>query len=144
VHECLADEPRNVQRPVKWIQVLTGAFRAGSWLALALACLNAGILLFDGLVHSERLSSQHLVITVVVALAFAASGAAIFGLHWSLERIRKHSTGGGDRSGRAEPAVPWMVARLVLGLMLALTIVLMASASTAMIGRLRQGFTIFG
>lgn len=133
-----------MQRPVKWIQVLTAAFRAGSWLALAFACLNAGILLFDGLVHAERLSSQHFVITMVVALAFAATGAAVFGLHWSLERIRKHSTGGGDRSATAEPAVPWMVVRLVLGLMLAFTIVVMASVSTAMIGRLRQGFTIFG
>lgn len=49
------------------------------------------------------------------------TGAAIFGLHWSLDRVRGHPTGG-NRT----------------------VIVLMASASIAMIGRLRQGFTIFG
>ncbi len=143
MHECLADEPRNVQRPFKWIQVLTIAYRAGSWLALAFAGLSAGILLFDGLVHAERLSSQYLAMTVVAALAFAATGAAIFGLHWSLERIRKHSTSGGDGTGTAEPAVPWMVVRLVLGLLLVLTILLMTGALVAMVGRLRQGLTIF-
>lgn len=124
--------------------MLTRAFRAASRLALSLSCLNAGILLLDGLVHVERLSTQYLFITVVVALTFGAVGAAVFGLQWSLERIRNHATGGGDRSGAAESAVPWMIVHLVLGLLLALAIVLMVSASIAMIGRLRQGYTIFG
>jgi len=124
--------------------VLTGAFRAGSRLAVALSCLNAGILLIDGLVHSERLSTQYLIVTMMAALMFGAIGAAIFGLHWSLERICGHSTGGGDRITTAELAAPWTVVHLVLGLLLAVTIVLMASALIAMIGRLGQGFTIFG
>jgi len=124
--------------------VLTRAFRAASRLALALSCLNAGILLLDGLVHADRLSAQHLAITAVVALVFGAVGAAIFGLQWSLERIRRHSIDGCDRKPVAGLALPWKVVHLVLGLLLALTIVVMASASTAMIGRLRQGFTIFG
>jgi hypothetical protein len=36
------------------------------------------------------------------------------------------------------------VVHLVLGLLLAVTIVLMAGASIGMIGRLGQGYTIFG
>lgn len=124
--------------------MLTRSFRAASRLALALSCLNAGILLLDALVHAERLSAQHFAITVVVALAFGAIGAAIFGLQWSPERIRRHSIDGCDRKPVDRLALPWKVVHLVLGLLLALTIVLMASASTAMIGRLRQGFTIFG
>lgn len=124
--------------------MLTRAFRAASWLALALSCLNAGILLLDGLVHAERLSVQHLAITVVVALVFAASGAGVFGLQWGLESIRRHSIDGCDRKPVDRLTLPWKVVHLVLGLLLALTIILMASASIAMIGRLRQGFTIFG
>ena len=60
--------------------MLTSAFRAASRLALALSCVNAGILLRDGLVHAERLSAQYLFIRVVVALIFGAIGAAILGL----------------------------------------------------------------
>jgi hypothetical protein len=124
--------------------VLTGAFRAGSRLAAALSCLNAVILLLDGLVHSGRLSTQYLIVTAAAALLFGGIGAAILGLHWGLDRIRGHSTGGGDRNGVAELAAPWTVVHLVLGMLLAVTIVLMASALIAMIGRLGQGFTIFG
>jgi hypothetical protein len=124
--------------------VLTGAIRAGSWLAVALSCLNAVMLMIDGLVHSERLSTQYLIVTMVAALMFGAIGAAIFGLYWSLDRIRCHLTGGDDRIAVAEMAAPWTVVQLVLGLLLAATIVLMASALIAMIGRLGQGFTIFG
>jgi hypothetical protein len=90
------------------------AFRAGSRLALALSCLNAGILLLDGLVHAERLSTRYRFVTVVVALGFGAIGAAIFGLQWGLDRIRNHPTSGGDRNGVTEPAVPWLVVQLVL------------------------------
>ena len=123
--------------------MLTSAFRAGSRLVVVLSCLNAGILLLDGLVHSERLSTHYLTVTLAVALTFGAIGAAIFGLHWGLDKIRGHPTGG-HRTGVAELALPWKVVHLVLALMLAFAIVLMASASIAMIGRLRQGFTIFG
>ena len=47
--------------------MLTGAFRAGSRLAVALSCLNAVMLMIDGLVHSERLSTQYLIVTMVAA-----------------------------------------------------------------------------
>lgn len=71
-------------------------------------------------------------------------GAAIHGLHWSLDRIRSHSTGGDNRNVVADLAAPWTVVHLVLGMLLAVTIVLTASALVAMIVRLGQGFTIFG
>jgi hypothetical protein len=77
------------------------------------------------------------------ALTSSAIGAAIFGLHWGLDKIRDHPTGS-NRNVFAELALPWTVVHLVLALMLAFAIVLMASASIAMIGRLRQGFTLFG
>jgi hypothetical protein len=124
--------------------VLTGFFRAASWLAVALSGLNAGILLLDGLMHSGRLSTQYLIVTIVAALMFGAVGVAIFGLHWGLDRIRRQSTGGADRIAVPELATPWAVVHLVLGLLLAVTIVLMAGASVGMIGRLGQGYTIFG
>jgi len=127
-----------------WSQVLTGPFRAASWLAVTMSGLNAGILLIDGLMHSERLSSQYLIVTIVAALMFGAVGAAIFGLHWSLDRIRRRSTGGADRIAVTELATPWAVVHLVLGLLLAVTLVLMAGASIGMIGGLGQGYTIFG
>lgn len=123
--------------------MLTSAFRAGSRLVVVLSCVNAGILLLDGLVHSERLSTRYLTVTVASALMFGAIGAATFGLHLSLDKIRGHSIGG-NRNVVAELALPWKVVQRVLALMLAFAIVLMASASIAMIGRLRQGFTIFG
>ena len=124
--------------------MLTGFFRAASWLAVALSGLNVGILLLDGLMHSGRLSTQYLIVTIVAALMFGAVGAAIFGLHWGLDRIRRQSTGGADRIAVPELATPWAVVHLVLGLLLAVTIVLMAGASVGMIGRLGQGYTIFG
>jgi hypothetical protein len=40
--------------------------------------------------------------------------------------------------------MPWMVVHLVPGVILAAAAAVMASAAIAMIGRLRQGFTIFG
>lgn len=123
--------------------MLTSVFRAGSRLVAVLSCLDAGILLLDGLVHSERLSTRYLTVTVAAALMFGAIGAAIFGLHWGLDKIRGHPTGS-NRNVVAELALPWKVVQLVLALMLAFAIVLMASASIAMIGRLRQGFMIFG
>ena len=101
--------------------MLTGAFRAGSRLAVALSCLNAGVLLIDGLVHSERLSTQYLIVTAVAALMFGAIGAAIHGLHWSRDRIRSHSTGGDNRNVVADLAAPWTVVHLVLGVLLAVT-----------------------
>jgi hypothetical protein len=133
-----------VERRDEWTKVLTGAFRAGSRLAVALSCLNAGVLLIDGLVHSERLSTQYLIVTAVAALMFGAIGAAIHGLHWSRDRIHRHSTGGDNRNVVADLAAPWTVVHLVLGMLLAVTIVLTASALVAMIVRLGQGFTIFG
>jgi hypothetical protein len=81
---------------------------------------------------------------MVAALVFGAVGAAIFGLHWSLDRIRRWSTGGADPIAVTELASAWAVVHLVLGLLLAVTIVLMAAASIGMIGRLGQGYTIFG
>jgi hypothetical protein len=124
--------------------VLTGAFRAGSRLAVALSCLNAGTLLIDGLIHFERLSTQYLIVTVVAALSFGAIGVAVLGLHWSLNRIRSHPTSSVNRTAVAELAVPWRVVYLVLGVLMAATVVLMASAAIAMIERLGQGHSIFG
>jgi hypothetical protein len=133
-----------VQRRDDRTQVLTGLFRAASWLAVALSGLNAGILLVDGLMHYERLRTQYLIVTMVAALMFGAVGAAIFGLHWGLDRIRRRSTGSADRIAASELAAPWAVVHMVVGLLLAVTIVLMAGASIAMIERLGQGQTIFG
>jgi hypothetical protein len=125
-------------------KVLIGFCRAGTWLTVALSGLNAGILLLDGLVHSGQLPTRYLIVTAAAGLVFGAIGVAIFGLHWSLDRIRSHPTGSVDRTAMAGLAMPWMVVHLVLGVILAISAAVMASAAIAMIGRLRQGFTIFG
>jgi hypothetical protein len=125
-------------------KVLVGVYCAGTWLTVALSGLNAGILLLSGLAHSERLAARYLIVTVVVALMFGAIGVAAFSLHWGLSRIRSHPTSSVDRTAVAELAVPWRVVHLVLGVLLAMTVVVMASAAIAMIERLGQGNTIFG
>jgi hypothetical protein len=123
---------------------MTRLFRAVSLLAVAFSCLNAGILMTDLLMHFERLRTQYLIATAVAALMFGTIGAGVFGLHWSLNKIRSHSTSKEDRTAVAELAVPWWVLQIVLGALLSMTVVLAASAAIAMIGRLGQGNSIFG
>jgi hypothetical protein len=121
-----------------------GVFRVGAWLGAAFSCLNCAILLLDGLVHSERLGTQFLMVTTAAGLMFGLVGVAIVGLHWSLNRIYRHQTGRSESNVPGNLSVPWTVVHLVLGLLLVIAAALMAGASIAMTARLRQGFTIFG
>jgi hypothetical protein len=114
------------------------------FLNIVLSGLNVGILLFDVVAHSGRFPSPYPIAPTVVGLLFGAIGVATFGLHWSLGRIHRNSTSTGDPTAVAALAVPWKVLHLALGGLLAMGAALMAGASLAMIGRLGQGFTIFG
>lgn len=68
-------------------------FRIAAWLCAALFILNGGIVLFDGVMHSERLQTQYQIGTLIVGTIFGGLSVAILGLERSLTMIYRSQAG---------------------------------------------------
>ena len=116
-------------------------FRIAAWLSAALFFLNGGIVLFDGVVHSERLQTQYQITTLIVGVIFVGLSVAIFGPERSLTKIHRFQAG---LKTRGKLVIPWRVVHLILGLAMFVASALMAGVLIVIIERLSQGISIFG
>ncbi len=116
-------------------------FQMAAWLSAALSFLNGGIVLFDGVMNSERLQTQYQIATLIVGVIFGGLSFVIFGLERSLAKIYRFQAGL-ENSGKL--VMPWRVVHLVLGLTMFVAAALMAGALIGIIERIRQGISIFG
>jgi hypothetical protein len=100
---------------------------------------NSAILLWDGYANEQNRG-----ITVAVALLLGVIGAIVFGVEKSLSRIYQCYDKTTDKSSGSETAGAWTLLYMFLIFGLLLIVVGIGSGLIAIIGRLQEGFHIFG
>jgi len=110
-----------------------------SSVCIGLAWANGAILLWDGYANE-----QYRGITVAVALLFGVIGGIVFGVERSLSRICRCFDKTSVKSSGSETSGAWTLLYVCLISGSLLIVVAMGSGLIAIIGRLKEGFHIFG
>lgn len=110
-----------------------------SWGGTALAWTNGAILVWDGCINE-----QYRAITFAVALLFGVIGGIALGVERSLSRIHRCSTKASNEQLNSASASSWALLYVCLLAGVFLLALVMGSGLFAIIGRLQQGFHIFG
>lgn len=121
------------------IHTLRLIYQLVSWGCIVLAWTNGAILLWDGCTNE-----QSRVITFAVALLFGVIGGIVLGVERSLSRIYRCSTKASKELLDSAPASSWTLLYVCLIAGVFLFALVMGSGLFAIIGRLQQGFHIFG
>ena len=120
-------------------RVLTRIHQLTSSVCIGLAWANGAILLWDGYAN-ERYRG----ITVAVALLFGVLGGIVLGVERSLSRISRWFDKTSGKSSGSGASGPWTLLYVCLIFGLLLIVVAMGSGLVAIIGRLQEGFHVFG
>ncbi len=110
-----------------------------SSVCIGLAWTNGAFLLWDGYANEPYRG-----ITVAVALLFGVIGGIAFGVERSLSRICRCFDQTSGKSLGSETADAWTLLYVCLIFGSLLIVVAMGSGLIAIIGRLQEGFHIFG
>jgi len=120
-------------------RTLTSIYQLASWGGTVMAWTNGAILLWDGCTNG-----QYRVITFAVALLFGLIGGIVLGVERSLSRIYRCSDKTFGELSDSESASSWTLLYVCLISGVFLIVVAMGSGLVAIIGRLQEGFHIFG
>jgi len=125
------------------IRLLSNLLRIASWFCVATCLLNAGIIIYDSRT-APVLSMQYRTISLVIGLIYAIIGSGVFFLERNIFAVQQILNKDGVFEVKHQLAKRWCTLNWILILTVGFVAIVMCLSLTAIIGRMRQGFSIFG